>query len=95
MLDRAVESDDPVVVQRQGKDDVVIVSARQWRRMAVGKRLDTLGPDFRLPVPKQKRAEELLAISKQARLSPVQRRELDALLRESDDIVLRRASALD
>jgi prevent-host-death family protein len=93
LLDHAAASDDPVLVQRQGKRDVVIVSARQWKRLATGTRLDSLGPAFRLPAKKQKRAEELLA--KQTQLSRAERSELDALLRECDGILVRRARALD
>jgi prevent-host-death family protein len=93
LLDHAAESEDPVLVQRQGKDDVVIVSARQWKRLLTGKRLDSLGPAFRLSAKKQKRAEELLA--KKTRLSRAERGELDALLRECDNIMVRRAGALD
>jgi prevent-host-death family protein len=95
LLDRAAESTDPVVVQRRGKDDVVIVSARQWRRLATGQRLDALGPSFRLSPAKQKRVEELLATKRHARLTKAQRQELDALLRECDEILLQRADAMD
>lgn len=95
LLDHATESGDPVLVQRQGKEDVVIVSARQWRRLSMGKRLDAMGPGFRVPSQKQKRAEELLAINKEGRISAAQRRELDGLLEEADEIMLRRAKALD
>ena len=73
----------------------VIVSARQWRRRTIGKQLDTLGPEYRLAQEKQARAEELLALNKRRRLTQAERRELNALLRESDLIMLRRAEAMD
>lgn len=95
LLDHAVESGNPVLVRRKGKEDVVIVSARQWRKLSVGKLLDAKGPDFRLSPRKQRRVEALLAMNSQRRMSPAQRRELDDLLAEADEVMLRRGNALD
>jgi hypothetical protein len=58
----------------------------------VGRALDALGPEYRLSPRKQARAEELLARKEQ--LTRAERDELEALLRESDAIMLRRAEAL-
>jgi hypothetical protein len=63
------------------------------RRQDIGRRLDALGPDYRLPENKQVRAEELLC--RQANLTPAERHELDVLLKEADATMLRRAKALD
>ncbi len=82
-------------MQRNGKDCAVLVNARQWRRRIVAERLEMLGPDYRLSRQKQARAETLLAKNKQRTLSPAERRELKALLRECDAVMLRRAKALD
>ena len=82
------------VVQRNGKDCAVLVSARQWRR-TLGAQLDALGPQYRLPAKKQKRAEQLLAAKQQRSLTAAEGRELKSLLRESVVIMLRRASALE
>ena len=95
VLDRAVETGDEYVVQRNGKDHVVIVSAQRWKRLATGKRLDALGRAYRLPKEKQKRTNALLARSKQGILTQSERRELNSLLRESEAVMLRRAQALD
>jgi len=95
LLDRAVERDEECIVQRNGKDYAVIISARQWRRQTVGKRLDAIGASVRLPKDKQSRAEELLEKRQQRQLTSAERRELASLLRECDTILGRRAAALD
>ena len=95
LLDQVVKTGEEFIVERNGKDYAVIVSARQWKRRTVGKRLDTLGSAYRLAPQKQARTEELLARKKQGPLSPAQSRELNALLRECDAIMLRRAEAMD
>jgi PHD/YefM family antitoxin component YafN of YafNO toxin-antitoxin module len=94
LLDDAVESGREYVVQRNGKDYAVIVSALAWRRRMLDERLNALGPAFRLSRTKQRRAEKLLAIDERKRTA-AERRELTALLRECDDILARRAQALD
>jgi antitoxin (DNA-binding transcriptional repressor) of toxin-antitoxin stability system len=63
------------------------------RLREIGAKLDALGPGYRLSPEKQARAEELLA--KEGDLDRTERRELRALLRESDAIMLRRAEALE
>jgi len=95
LLDHVVETGDEYVIQRDGKDSAVIVSARQWRRRRVGQRLDRLGPAYRLDRAKHARTEELLAAKQQRPLSAAERRELKAVLQESEAILLRRAAALD
>lgn len=95
LLDRVVETGETYIVQRNGKDYAVLVGAREWKRRTVGKWLDALGPMYRLVPEKQARAEELLAKKKRVALSAAERRELDALLRECDAIMLRRAKAID
>jgi antitoxin (DNA-binding transcriptional repressor) of toxin-antitoxin stability system len=95
LLERTVQSGEECVVQRDGKDYAVIVSARAWRRRTVGRRLDALGPAYGLAHEKQMRTEELLAKNQEGRLTRAERRELNALLRECEDIMLRRAKALD
>ena len=95
LLDRAVESGEECIVQRNGKDYAVVVSVREWRRRSLGRRLDTLGPAYRLPKRKQSRAEQLLGKNQLGALTPAERRELDALLRECDAVMLRRAAAMD
>lgn len=95
LLDCTVQSGEECIVQRHGKDYAVLVSARAWRQRTLGMRLDTLGPAYRLAKEKQERAEALLAKRPERRLTSVERRELNGLLQESDDIMLRRAEALD
>lgn len=95
LLDRAVENGEECIVQRNGKDYAVIVSVREWRRRRVGRRLDSLGPAYRLSGAKQARADQLLAKNQQERLSRAERRELDGLLHECDAVMLRRGIALD
>lgn len=95
LLDRTVQAGDVCLIERDGEPYAVIVSAREWRRRTVGKRLDALGSSYRLSRQQQQRTEELLAKSKTARLTRAERRELDALLRASEEIMLRRAAALE
>jgi prevent-host-death family protein len=114
LLDRAVESGEEFIIERDGQDYAVLVSAQEWqrhrgaidrtspasgrtpaedRRHEIGRQLDALGPEYRLAADKQARAEDLL--SRKADLTQAERRELDALLKECDAIMLRRAKALD
>jgi PHD/YefM family antitoxin component YafN of YafNO toxin-antitoxin module len=95
LLDKVDKNDQAYVVQRDGKDCAVIVSTRRWRRRTVGENLDALGSAYRLTRSKQARADQLLAAKEKSRLTAPQRRELQALLRECDAIMLRRAAALD
>jgi hypothetical protein len=117
-LERAVESGEACIIERDSGEYAVLVSAREWRQRnpeparndpppygaqdendqerrlrEIGAKLDALGPEYRLSPEKQARAEELL--SKGNTLSRAERRELRALLRECDAIMLRRAEALD
>ncbi len=95
LLAKVAQTGEEHVIQRDGKDYAVIVSVRAWRRGQVGCRLDALGPQFRLDSAKQQRAEQLLAAKKVGRLSAVEQRELRSLLRECDELLHRRAAALD
>jgi antitoxin (DNA-binding transcriptional repressor) of toxin-antitoxin stability system len=95
LLEHTVQSGEECIVQRHGKDYAVLVSARAWRQRTLGKRLDALGPAYRLAEEKQGRVEALLAQRQERRLTSAERRELTSLLRECDDIMLRRAEALD
>jgi antitoxin (DNA-binding transcriptional repressor) of toxin-antitoxin stability system len=95
LLDQVVKNGAECVVQRDGKDCAVIVNIRQWRRRAIGQRLDALGPAYRLSRAKQARAEQLLAARARRPLVAKERQELKSLLRESDAIMLRRAAAMD
>jgi prevent-host-death family protein len=95
LLDEIGKTDQAYVVQRNGKDWAVLVSARRWRRRTVGENLDALGSAYRLTRSKQARANQLLAAQEERRLTAPERRELQALLSECDAIMLRRAAALD
>lgn len=90
ILNRTIAVDDVCVIERNGENIAVIVSLRQWRR-TVGEQLDALGAGYRFATDKQQRTEELLA---KERLTRAERRELDRLLDEADEILLRRAEAL-
>ena len=94
-LDQTVQSGEECIVQRQGKDYAVLVSAQAWRQRTLGRRIDALGPAYRLAKGKQERVDALLAERQERRLTSVERRELNDLLQECDDIMLRRAAALD
>jgi prevent-host-death family protein len=95
LLNRLDQTGEEFVVQRNGKDYAVVVSPQQWRRRTAGRRLDALGPNYRLSPAKQARMEELLAAKKKRPLSPHESRRLRALLRECDSILVERAAALD
>ncbi len=95
LLDRAVRDDEVCLIERNGEPYAVIVSAREWRRQTIGKRLDALGPQYRVSKEQQRRMEELLARNVAGRLTRAERRELKALLRVSEEVMLRRAGAMD
>lgn len=95
LLEQTVQSGEECIVQRQGKDYAVLVSAQAWRQRSLGRRIDALGPAYRLAKEKQERVEALLAKRQERRLTSAERRELNDLLQECDDIMLRRAAALD
>jgi hypothetical protein len=95
LLDRLSRTREEFVVERNGKDCAVIVSPRHWRQLVAGRRLDALGPAYRLSRAKQARVEHLLAAKQQRSLTTQERRELKALLRECDSVLLERANALD
>ncbi|MCP9494363.1 MAG: type II toxin-antitoxin system prevent-host-death family antitoxin [Pyrinomonadaceae bacterium MAG19_C2-C3] len=92
ILNRAVADDDVCVVERDGENIAVIVSLREWRRRTVGEQLDALGTEYRITADGQQRTEALLA---KERLTPAEEKELETLLTEADEIMLRRAEALD
>lgn len=93
ILNRAVADDDVCIIERNGKDVAVIVSLRVWQqRRTVGEQLDALGTEYRLATYKQQRTEELLA---KERLTRTEEKELAALLKEADEVLLRRAEALE
>ena len=95
LLERTVQSGEECIVQHNGKDYAVIVSARAWRRRTINRQLDALGSAYRLAKEKQEGVEELLAKSQDGHLTRAERRELNALLRECDEVMLRRAEAMD
>jgi hypothetical protein len=99
VLDQAVKNGEVCIIERDGEELAVeelavIVNAPEWRRRTLGRHLDALGPEYRLAKGQQRRAEELLTKSERGRLTHAQRRELNALLRQCDDIMLRRAEAM-
>ncbi len=94
VLERTVQADDVCVIERNGQPYAVLVSIREWRRQTVGKRLATLGPQYRLNATQQKRTEALLAQQNTRRLTRAEQRELHTLLQESEAIMLARAEAL-
>jgi prevent-host-death family protein len=95
LLDQVVRTGEEYMVQRNGKDYAVVVSAREWKRRMLGKSLDARGDAYRLAPEKQKRAEVLLLESKRRRLSRSERNELNALLRECDEILVTRTKAMN
>jgi antitoxin (DNA-binding transcriptional repressor) of toxin-antitoxin stability system len=95
LMQRAVETGESCVVQRDGRDYAVIVGVREWKRRRLGTSLDSLGPAYRLTIIQQQRTEELLAESKQRRLTRAEQRELNTLVYESEEVLLRRTAALE
>jgi prevent-host-death family protein len=95
LLDRAVESNDVCLIERDGQPYAVLVSISEWRRQTVGQKLDALGASYRVTASEQRRTEELLAKQQTSRLTRAEQRELKELLRISDEIMLRRAKALE
>ena len=94
-LQKAVEEGTPCVVRNNGKDCAVLVSLRDWDRRELGRRLDSLGPEFRLSPKMQQRAEELLSEQGRRPLTPEEKRELNRILKESEKVLLRRAKAME
>ncbi len=95
LMQRAVDTGEACVIQQDGRDYAVIVGMREWKRRQNGSHLDTLGPAYRLTKEQQQRTEELLVQKHQRRLTRIEQRELDALLHESEEVLLRRTAALD
>lgn len=95
LLDQTVQADEMCVIERNGAPYAVIVSVRQWRRHTIGKRLDTLGPSYRLTKEQQRRTEALLTREREGILTRAERRELKGLLRISEEVMLRRAQAME
>jgi antitoxin (DNA-binding transcriptional repressor) of toxin-antitoxin stability system len=95
LLEYTVQSGEECIVQQHGKDYAVLVSARAWRQRTLGKRLDALGPSYQLNTEKQARVKALLTKRQEHRLTSAERRELTRLLAECEDIMLRRAQALN
>lgn len=91
LLDQAVRAGEVCLIERNGEPYAVLVSAREWQRQTIGSRLDALGAQYRLTGEQQQRTEDLLAESKTRRLTRAERRELNALLQESEQVMLRRA----
>jgi len=92
ILNRAVADDDVCLVERNGENIAVIVSLRVWQQhRTLGEQLDALGAEYRLGEDKQQRTEELLA---KAQLTSAEEKELETLLNEADEILLRRAEEL-
>lgn len=94
LLDRAVESNDVCLIERNGQPYAVLVSIGEWRRQTIGKKLDALGTAYQLQASDQLRTEELLARQQSVSLTRAQQRELKKLLRTAEEIMLRRAEAL-
>ena len=94
-LTNAVEQGEPCVVWRRGKDYVVVVKHEDWEMFELGRRLDALGPEYRVSQESQRRAEKLLAKQSEQALSKNERRELNRILLESDEVLLRRAQAME
>lgn len=94
-LTNAVEQGEPCVVRRHGKDYAVVVSHDDWEMFELGRRLDALGPEYRVSPESQRRAEELLAEQCQRTLTKSERRELNRILLECDEVLLRRAQAME
>ena len=69
LLEHTVQSGEECIVQRQGKDYAVLVSARAWRQRTLGRQLDALGPAYRLAKEKQQRVEALLTKQQERRLT--------------------------
>ena len=57
----------------------------------VGEHLDALGSEYRLACDKQQRTDELLASEC---LTRAEEKEIETLLKEADEVLLRRAEAL-
>ncbi|MDT5121137.1 MAG: hypothetical protein QOC96_619 [Acidobacteriota bacterium] len=93
IINRTVADDNVCVVERNGENIAVIVSLHVWQQhRTFGRQLDALGSHYRLDPDKQQRTEELLA---KDRLTRTEEKELRALLTQADEILLRRAEALD
>ena len=95
LLDRTVEANEICLIERNGRPYAVLVSIHEWRRQTIGKKLDALGPSYRISPAQQRRTEELLAKQQTSRLTRPEQRELKELLQASETVMLRRAEALE
>src|SRR5437868_987495 len=95
LLNQLAATGEEFIVQHNGKDCAVIVSAKQWRRRKAAEKLDAADAAQRLSGDLQTRAQILLAAKKQRSLTAAERKELAKILKECDAIMTRRAKALD
>jgi prevent-host-death family protein len=95
LLDRAVQTNDPCLIERNGQPYAVLVSISEWRRHTIGQRLDTRGPAFRVTRDQQQRTEALLAKQQTGQLTRAEQRALKELLQTSEAVMLRRAEAME
>lgn len=115
LLEQTVQSGEECIIQRNGEDYAVLVSAHEWSRRGaedpvttsglpdaaeearseeIGRKLDRLGPEYRLSRDKQERMEALLTQQGEGALTTEERQELEQLVRDGDEIMLRRARAI-
>ncbi len=95
LLSRTIKANDVCLIERNGQPYAVLVGIHEWERQVIGKRLDALGPTYRLSRERQKRTEALLARQETRRLTRLEQRELNALVQESESVMLRRAEGLE
>jgi prevent-host-death family protein len=111
LLSRAAESGEECIIQRDGKDYAVLVSAREWeqqKRKPVSHANAEAQERLRREVgqwldamgpayrlSREKQARMEELLARKTDLSDADRGELEALLQEGEAIMLRRAAALD
>jgi hypothetical protein len=86
--------EDSTKIEGMSKDPILRPHGQE-RFRGIARRINALGPAYRLTKKKQERVEALLAERQERRLTSPECRELKDLLQECDDIMLRCAVALD
>jgi prevent-host-death family protein len=110
LIQRVAENGEQFIVEHKGRPVAVIIGIEDFKRLGhlekdaapedaqeekVQRLARRLGSRYQLPKKKQQRLFELIDRQEKGALSAVERKALHRLLKECDELMLKRARALD
>jgi len=110
LIQRAAENGDQFIVEQKGRPLAVIIGIDDFKRLGhlekdaapedaqeekVQRLARRLGSRYQLPKKKQQQLFELMDKQEKGALSAIERKALHRLLKECDELMLKRARALD